>query len=98
MRYSLDTDTISEILKDKNEIIRIRYNDSLLVGDDVYINAISYYEIRRGFLYQNHIARSQKFEEICKECDLIMMDDIAIFEKAAEIHAGLRKNKKEIGR
>ena len=94
MRYTLDTDTTSEILKD-NIITKIRYEESLLVGDDIYINAISYYQIRRWLLYKDYKRRSKKFEEMCRECELTLMDDIYIFDKAAEIHAELKRRGKE---
>ena len=98
MRYTLDADTISEILRD-NIITKRIYKDSLLVGDDIYINAISYYQVRRGFLYEDHKKRSMEFDEMCRECELIAMDDISIFDKAAEIHAELKRRagKENIG-
>lgn len=97
MRSTLDTDTIIELLKG-NEIIKMMYQDAILVGDEIYINAISYYEIRRGLLFADYKKRSEYFDKMCEECGLLLMDKISIFDKAAEIYAELkRRNKDNIG-
>lgn len=97
MRYTLDSNTTSDILKN-DIIIKTIYEESLLVGDYIYINPISYYEIRRWLLYKGYTNRSKKFDEMRGACELILMDDISIFDKAAEIHAELqRRGKVDIG-
>jgi tRNA(fMet)-specific endonuclease VapC len=37
-----------------------------------------------------HLNKGERFEEFCQKYPIIFLDDLAILEKAAEIHANLR--------
>ena len=56
MRYIIDTNIITAIMKN-NEKVKRRAQEAILTGDDVFINGISYYEIKRGLLAKD--ARKQ---------------------------------------
>jgi len=52
MTYVLDTNIITAILKG-NEKVEKRTQKTILNGKRIFINAISYYEIKRGLLAAN---------------------------------------------
>lgn len=95
MKYTLDADSISAILRNE-EIIKKRVEYSIWSGDVININAISYYQVRRRLLCKDTKNQSKIFDKLCKDFDIILMDNLSIFDKAAEIYAGLGE-KKDIG-
>ena len=95
MRYTLDANSISAIISD-NIFIKNRVEISLLSGDTITVNAISYYEVKRGLLCKDTKNQLINFIKLCREHDIIIMDKISIFDKASEIYARLGE-KKEIG-
>ncbi len=96
MTYVLDTNIISEVLRN-NQQIKKRVEKSILNGGKIFINAISYYEIKRGFLAKNATAQLKKFylfwREYCEE-DLILPNTQDIFDKATDIYVILKKKGK----
>ena len=54
------------------------------------MSCITYFEIRRGFLAVDAPKQRARFEDFCHRYPIILLDDLAILEKAAEIHANLR--------
>lgn len=90
--YTLDTNIVTALLKhDVN--IATRLGEIALSGQQVFINAICYYEVRRGLLYMNLKSRTKRlrmFEELCTEYGLLLLDSRAVFDKASEIYEGLR--------
>jgi len=96
MKYVLDTNIITAILKGNNGVIK-RAKDVILEGKRIFINAISYYEIKRGLLAANATKQLKIFELLCKEFDLVLLDNQNIFDRAAEIYANLRQRGQIIG-
>lgn len=96
MTYVLDTNTITAILKG-NEKVKERIQKTILNDKRIVINAISYYEIKRGLLAVNATTQLRKFEEFCEKLGLVLLDTKDIFDKASEIYANLKQKGKLIG-
>ena len=89
MTYVLDTNIITAILKGNEEVSR-RAQEIIVRGEGIFINAISYYETKRGLLAVNATAQLGKFNLLCKTFGLALLDTQSIFDEAAEIYANLR--------
>lgn len=97
MRYLLDTNIISEILKEKdNEKIVEKAYRIIIEGNEILINAISYYESKRGLLDSNAIKKLEKFEQLCKIFGLALLDNKEIFDIASLIYKDLKQKGKII--
>lgn len=88
--YLLDTNIVSAILK-KNQVAQNKLNDVLFSKRAAYISGITYYEVKRGLMASNATTKLAELERICRKTPVIFWNDIAILEKAAEIHAYLKK-------
>jgi len=95
MNYILDTNIISALMKGNDELKR-KLQVVSLRGDEVFINGISYYEIKRGLLSANVPKKFKIFDEICKQLKIILLDSKYIFDKASEIWAFLKRRGKPI--
>lgn len=95
MIYIIDTNIITAIMKDDKNVKR-RAQEAILKGDDIFINGISYYEIKRGLLSNDARKKSHIFDELCKLYDLVLLDNLSIFNKAAEIYAELTRKGEQI--
>src|SRR3990172_8677274 len=95
MNYLLDTNIITAIMK-KNEKVKTKGQQAILKGDDIFINAISYYEIKRGLLYKDANNQLEFFDKICEKYGLVLLNNRSIFDRAAEIYAEIRNKGKEI--
>ncbi|MFH1229904.1 MAG: PIN domain-containing protein [Planctomycetota bacterium] len=96
MTYLLDTNIITAILKGNNKVSQ-KIKEILLNREDISINAISYYEIKRGLLSVGALTKLiTKFEELYKAFGITLLDSVLIFDKAAEIYATLRPQGKPI--
>ena len=90
MNYVLDTNIITAILKD-NEMVKGRMSRAVLDGDEIFVNGISYYEIKRGLLAANATKQLNLFIQFCSKFPVLLFDTMPIFDEAAEIHAHLKK-------
>ena len=88
--YLLDTNIVSAILK-KNQVVQNKLNDVLFEKTAAYISGITYYEVKRGLIASNATRKLAELERICRKTPVIFWNDMAILEKAAEIHAYLKK-------
>jgi len=89
MGYLLDTNIVSASLKQNVEInLKLQEISSLKI--DILISGITYYEIQRGLLSSNAIKKLALFQQFCQDYPILFLDDIRIFQKAAEIHADLK--------
>lgn len=88
--YLLDTNIITAILK-KNEKVNRRLDEVFSREQQVTMSCVTYYEIKRGLLYAKATRRLFEFDELCKEYKVVLLDDLQIIEKAAEIHADLKR-------
>ncbi len=89
MSYLLDTNIVSFAIKDNLKIKR-KLEAIKFQRIKIYISCITYFEIRRGFLAVDAPKQRERFNQICQDYEIILLDDLAILEKAAEIHANLR--------
>jgi tRNA(fMet)-specific endonuclease VapC len=71
--------------------IKEKMENVILNGGDIYNNAISYYEIKRGLLAVDAKSRLEKFNIFCEKFPIILFDDITIFDNASDVHAYLKK-------
>ncbi|MBD2593800.1 type II toxin-antitoxin system VapC family toxin [Nostoc spongiaeforme FACHB-130] len=89
MGYLLDTNIVSASLKQNAEInLKLQEVSSLKI--DILISGITYYEIQRGLLSSNATKKLALFQQFCQDYPILFLDDIRIFQKAAEIHADLK--------
>jgi tRNA(fMet)-specific endonuclease VapC len=90
MTYVLDTNIITAILKG-NEKVKKAVQQAEIEGKEIFINGISYYEIKRGLLVKNATKQLKIFDQICREFGLVLLDTKDIFNSAAEIYANLQQ-------
>lgn len=95
MNYVLDTNIITTLMKN-NRNIKNKLQKSILSGNEILINGISYYEIRRGLLAANAPRKLSVFNNICKQLGMVLLDSLSIFDKASEIYADLKQRGKLI--
>ena len=89
MRYTLDTNIISEYLKG-NKTIKGELGKLLLSGEKIYITGVVYYEVKRGLLHIDAKKQLSVFNELCKKFEPLLLDNLIIFDKASEIYADLK--------
>ena len=89
MSYLLDTNIVSFAIK-KNLQITQKLEAIKFQGVPIYISCITYFEIKRGLLAINSPKQTEIFNKIGLDYQIIFLDDLAILEKASEIHANLR--------
>ena len=89
MDYLFDTNIVSLAIKN-NISINQKIRELKAQRKSIFMSCITYFEIRRGFLAVDAPKQRAKFEDFCQRYPIILLDDLAILEKAAEIHANLR--------
>jgi tRNA(fMet)-specific endonuclease VapC len=89
MSYLLDTNIVSLIIKRNLEIYQ-KIEDVKAQRKSIFISCITYFEVKRGFLAVAAPKQRERFNQLCQDYQIILLDDLAILEKAAEIHAHLR--------
>ncbi|MDM3852911.1 MAG: type II toxin-antitoxin system VapC family toxin [Aphanizomenon gracile PMC627.10] len=89
MTYLLDTNIVSLELKN-NPKIKQRLKEFQSQEGLLSISCVTYFEVKRGLFAVNAIKQLERFDNFCKDYQIIFIDDLAIVEKAAEIHANLR--------
>lgn len=90
MGYLLDTNIVTAQLKN-NQKVKEKLRELGNQGEKVFISCLTYYEIKRGLLAVNATSKLSAFDEVCKEIGVILLDNLQIIEKAAEIHADLKR-------
>jgi len=90
MTYVLDTNIITAIMRGNKKVKEIAQK-AILEGKEIFINAISYYEIKRGLLAKNATVQLNKFDLLCKEFGLVLLDTQDVFDRASEIYANLKQ-------
>jgi tRNA(fMet)-specific endonuclease VapC len=89
MGYLLDTNIVTAIIK-QNEKIAHKLETLNRQNQKIFISAITYYEIERGLLAVKAIKKLSVFESLLPKFTILLLDDMAIFYKAAQIHADLK--------
>ena len=89
MAYLLDTNIVSLALRNNfkvtAEIAQLKSQRQILS-----ISCVTYFEVKRGLFAVKATKQLERFDNFCKDFQIIFLDDLAILEKAAEIHANLR--------
>ena len=95
MIYALDSDIISYILKNHNNI-KANFNNAI-GNDDLYsIPPLVYYEVKRGLIYKKAYRKLQDFTDLYNDSVKSEMT-LEIWEKAIELYARLKSQGKMIG-
>jgi tRNA(fMet)-specific endonuclease VapC len=89
MLYTLDTNCVSQILNGQ-QIPLNHLRKALLAGDDVILNAICYYEIKRGLVLPTFQRKLQIFEQLVRKHGLLNLDKTAL-DEAIDIYQDLRR-------
>lgn len=89
MGYLLDTNIVTAIIK-QNEKIAHKLETFNRQNQKIFISAITYYEIERGLLAVKAVKKLAVFESLLPKFTILLLDDMAIFYKAAQIHADLK--------
>lgn len=89
MTYLLDTNIVSFAIKN-NLIIKARLEELRSQEELISISCITYFEVKRGLFAVKATKQLENFDEFCQDYQIILLDDLAILEKASEIHANLR--------
>ncbi len=87
--YTLDTNIVTALLKGNDNVLQ-KSRQALLAGFPVMLNAVSYYETKRGLLLPPFRAKLSVFEHFCSLYGVVPLDRAAL-DKAAEIYASLRE-------
>ncbi|MDZ7954043.1 type II toxin-antitoxin system VapC family toxin [Nostoc sp. DedQUE09] len=90
MTYLLNTNIVSYILKKKVNVNN-KFREARRLQKDIFISCITYYEVKRGLLAINATRQSADFSLFCHRYQILFLDDIAILEKACEIHVDLKR-------
>ena len=86
--YLLDTNVVIEILRN-NPVVVAHLRAAVTAGHEVHINALSYYETRRGLLDVARADKLRAFDTFCRVFGIMDLDQIAL-DRASEIYAELR--------
>ena len=89
MTYLLDTNIVSFAIKN-NLIIKARLEELRSQEELISISCITYFEVKRGLFAVKASKQLERFDDFFRDFEIIFLDDLAILEKAAEIHANLR--------
>jgi predicted nucleic acid-binding protein len=89
MTYALDTNIVSYILRKQANVIN-KLEGEIDKGNKVVIPPIVYYEVRRGLLASNAIAKTIVFEALFADLSIDVIDKNTLDGAAAE-YARLRK-------
>ncbi len=87
--YLLDTNIISAVLKQDQRLIQ---KFGLLISQDIniYISAISYFEVKRGLLAVNAAKKLLLFQEMCAEYEILAFEGPLLLDQASVLYANLR--------
>jgi predicted nucleic acid-binding protein len=87
--YLLDTNILIELLRNDPTVLA-HLRAAIRAGYDAQINALSYYETRRGLLNAHRAIKLRKFDTFCRAFGIVYLDKAAL-DRASEIYADLRK-------
>jgi len=87
--YLLDTNIVSYILK-RNINLEQKIETVTLLGEEVFISCITYYEIKRGLVAANATRQLTGFDIFFQKYEVLFLDDIEIIEQACKIYADLK--------
>jgi tRNA(fMet)-specific endonuclease VapC len=86
----LDTDILSEVLKQRHPIVRQKAAQYLKAYGRFAFSVFTRFEIVRGYKEKNAVRQMQRFEVFCQRSFILPASD-AIFERAAELWVAARR-------
>lgn len=86
--YTLDTNIVTAHLK-RNPLVTQRIRQAEVAGHPVMLNAVSYYETKRGLLFAGAQTQLVVFERLWQAQGIVMFDQAAL-DRAAKLYADLR--------
>ncbi len=87
--YTLDTNIVRPILRNDRSVLD-RVAELLREGASIQLNALTYYETKRGLLAANASRQLQRFDRLCQELGVLMIDQ-GVLDTASELYADLRR-------
>jgi len=87
--YLLDTSILIEILRENPAVLE-RMRAAVMAEQDVQINALSYYEARRGLLGARSQTKLRKFDGFCRTFGITHLDQAAL-DRASELYVDLKE-------
>ena len=88
MNYSLDSNTITELLRKRPKVVA-NMERAIINGDDIFISSIVYYEVSRWIRFAGHPKQLKNFEELYMNSSHLELDRRAI-EQSIDIYNQLR--------
>ena len=85
MTYALDTNILSYMLRNDRNVCE-RYLAESQDGHECIIPPVAYYEIKRGLLASNAVAKARDFDILCQEFEVGEMNTRA-WDEAARLYA-----------
>ena len=86
--YTLDTNVVTAYLK-RNPLVRQRIRHAVAAGYPVTLNAVSYYEIKRGLLFAGAEAQLAAFDRLWQAQGIVLFNQASL-DSAAKIYSDLR--------
>jgi len=88
--YLIDTNIVSALLKD-NQDVAAKLKEAVIRGEEVVLNGVTYYEVKRGLLASGASHKLSKFLYFCREFGVVWLDSQDVFDEASEIYADLKR-------
>jgi tRNA(fMet)-specific endonuclease VapC len=88
----LDTDILSEFLKQKNAAVLKNAAYYLAQYGQFAISAMTWYEVRRGLKDKGATRQLQKFEQFCQHADVFPISD-AVLDRTSDLWVEGRKRR-----
>lgn len=89
MLYTFDTNFVSQVLNN-NQIALSNVRNAIRDGHDVMLNAVCYYEIKRGLHLPTFQRKDRAFAQLVQDFGMLHLD-IAALDEAADIYQVLRR-------
>ena len=88
MLYTLDTNAVSAPINNDANVLA-KWKEARLKGHEVKLNALSYFEVRRGLVLPRFARKFRAFENLIQVSDLLPLD-VAALDVSAAIYQDLR--------
>jgi tRNA(fMet)-specific endonuclease VapC len=90
VRYTLDTNAVSALINGDTTVVK-RWKQARAAGHAVTINAVSYYEVRRGLLPARFARKLAAFEQLLQAHNVLPLA-LSGLDRAAAIYDALRSS------
>jgi tRNA(fMet)-specific endonuclease VapC len=87
--YTLDTNTVSAVLRGEPHVLT-KLASTVTEGNAITLNAVSYFEVRRGLHLPLFKQKLHRFLSFAQACDLLPLN-LAALDAAAAVYQRLRQ-------